>query len=78
MKRKIVTILLTLSMVLGSVLTPLEIKAKTEVSDRQSVEWNGNTCGYQVVLPEGYDPDGGWIGGISGRNGGHAGGNYVR
>ncbi|MEI1256773.1 alpha/beta hydrolase-fold protein [Blautia sp. JLR.GB0024] len=59
MKRKIVTILLTLSMVLGSVLTPLEIKAKTEVSDRQSVEWNGNTCGYQVVLPEGYDPDGG-------------------
>ena len=59
MKRKIVTILLTLSMVLGSVLSPLEIKAKTEVSDRQSVEWNGNTCGYQVVLPEGYDPDGG-------------------
>lgn len=59
MKRKIVTILLTLSMVLGSVLSPLEIKAKTGVSDRQSVEWNGNTCGYQVVLPEGYDPDGG-------------------
>ena len=59
MKRKIVTILLTLSMVLGSVLSPLEIKAKTEVSDRQSVEWNGNTCGYQVGLPEGYDPDGG-------------------
>lgn len=59
MKRKIVTVLLTLSMVLSSIISPLEIKAKTEAADNQSVEWNGNTCEYQVVLPEGYDPDGG-------------------
>ena len=53
MKKKIVTILLTLSMVLSSIISPLEIEAKTGTTDRQSVEWNGKNCEYEVILPAG-------------------------
>lgn len=60
MKKKIVTILLTLSMVLSSIISPLEIEAKTGTTDRQSVEWNGKNCEYEVILPAGYNPDSGF------------------
>lgn len=47
-------------MVLSSIISPLEIEAKTGTTDRQSVEWNGKNCEYEVILPAGYNPDSGF------------------
>ena len=58
MKRKIASIMLSFSLIFSSILYPLELKAETQSKTSQSVEWNGTTCSYQVILPDGYGENG--------------------
>ena len=58
MKRKIASIMLSFSLIFSSILYPLELKAETQSKTSQSVEWNGTTCSYQVILTDGYGENG--------------------